>query len=347
MLRITSTATDSPEFTVPLHGIGTTDSQGDDSYLQPDKPQVDVLFVVDNSGSMSEEQELIANNFTSFIQTAVTLDSDYHLGVVIPDVESEWTGKFFSCSSNRFITASQPASEQQSQFECNVRTSSSGRPGADNKEASLEAARKALDYPNQDPNTHDDYNDGFLREAAKLYLVIVTDENDQSDGPVDLYIDFFRNLKGEGNADLLNISAITGDPPSGCPVGSSQMTAMENQYDVDAVNATNGMFESICNPDWSGMLANLGLDVFNARSQFQLSRPADSSTIQVTSCPTCTCPAEGDFSCRQCCSGCATVSQDASNGWSFDGSVNAVTFHGTSVPGPSQCVEVEYQAICY
>ena len=72
---------------------------------------------------------------------------------------------------------------------------------------SIEAARNALDYPNIS-----DFNDGFYREDAKLYIIAVTDEADQSDGTPMQYVDFFRNLKGVGNPDLLNISAISGPP---------------------------------------------------------------------------------------------------------------------------------------
>ena len=45
------------------------------------------------------------------------------------------------------------------------------------------------------------------------------------------YVDFFRNLKGIGNPDLLNISAIAGPPPNGCS------TADANDFDQEAVTA--------------------------------------------------------------------------------------------------------------
>ncbi len=323
LLEIQSTDDNEEYFTVSLGAIGTTDSEGFDTYQQPQRPTVDVLWVIDDSGSMGDEQDDLANNFDSFIATAVSLDTDYHIGVVATDVESEWAGKLYHCNdSNRFIKDSQPPAQQEAQFRCWVKTADFDRPHSDGQEAPLQAARLALDYPNVD-----DYNAGFLRNEATLYVILVTDEPDQSNGPYELYVDFFQNLKGVGNPDLLNISAISGPPPNGCT------TAAENQYDFDAVNAAGGEFRSICTADWSDLINDLGLDVFNARRQFPLDRPATASTIEVRVC---------DLG-----GSCSAVGQDATDGWVFDAGANAVVFNGASIPGPGETVEVEYVAVCF
>lgn len=50
--------------------------------------QVDILFVVDNSGSMSEEQRRMADSFPNFVQGLDIAGLDYRIGVVTTDVES-------------------------------------------------------------------------------------------------------------------------------------------------------------------------------------------------------------------------------------------------------------------
>src|SRR5688500_14567368 len=58
-------------------------------------PPVNVVFVVDNSGSMAEEQQKLGENFASFIQHFTALNLDYKLAVVTTDVEAEdESGKF-------------------------------------------------------------------------------------------------------------------------------------------------------------------------------------------------------------------------------------------------------------
>lgn len=50
--------------------------------------QVDILFVVDNSGSMSEEQRKMADSFRNFMQGTGLPGLDYRIGIVTTDVES-------------------------------------------------------------------------------------------------------------------------------------------------------------------------------------------------------------------------------------------------------------------
>lgn len=323
VLEIISTDDNEEYFTVSLAANGTYDDQGVDDFTQPLRPMVDVLWVVDDSGSMGEEQQNLANNFSSFINSATALDTDYHLGVISTYVEGEEGGMLYACSGPLWISDTQAIGEQQNQFRCNVKTTDWPRPNSDSQEAGLQAARLALDYPHIDG-----HNAGFYREEAKLYIIIVTDEVDQSDGTPQQYVDYFRNLKGLGNPDLLNISAVSGLPPDGCE------TAESNQPDYDAVNLVGGQFRSICTPDWSDMISALGLDVFNARQQFPLSRPATAPTIAVTVCDA------GATNCQ-------SVPEDSQNGWTFDPELNAITFHGTSVPGPGEEIHVEYTAVCY
>jgi len=50
--------------------------------------QVDILFVIDNSGSMSEEQKRMAESFPNFVQGLDIAGLDYRIGIVTTDVES-------------------------------------------------------------------------------------------------------------------------------------------------------------------------------------------------------------------------------------------------------------------
>lgn len=55
--------------------------------------QVDILFVVDNSGSMSQEQRRMANSFPNFVQGLDIAGLDYRIGIVTTDVESKTNPK--------------------------------------------------------------------------------------------------------------------------------------------------------------------------------------------------------------------------------------------------------------
>ena len=180
----------------------------------------------------------------------------------------------------------------------------------------LQAARIALDVPAVTMQ-----NAGFLRQDARLAVIIVSDEEDQSDGSVNLYIDFFRNIKGFANRQLVTVSAIAGDVPGGCA------TAAEARRYRDAVVALGGQFESICSTSWSQMLQNIGLGVFTLRQAWTLSRPADPSSITVR--------VNG-----------MVVSRSSMNGWTFDPASNTVNFHGSAIPAPGATIEIQYGTLC-
>ena len=55
-------------------------------------------------------------------------------------------------------------------------------------------------------------NQGFLREQASLFLIMVSDEDDKSYGPVAYYNRLFEGYKGPGNEALISVSAIVSLP---------------------------------------------------------------------------------------------------------------------------------------
>ncbi|MCA9551454.1 MAG: choice-of-anchor D domain-containing protein [Myxococcales bacterium] len=309
--------------TVPLAGEGTTNSSQTDIFDQLTDNKIDILWVVDDSGSMSEEQNLLAQNFSSFISFADGLGVDYQVGVTTTEVNDPATsGVLWGCSGfNKIIRASDANRVAAFQCAANVTNPPNGnsRPnpgGSDEQEAGLQAARFALDVPNVTGA-----NAGFLRQDARLAVIMVSDEEDQSDGSVNLYIDFFRNLKGFRNPQLVSVSAIAGDVPGGCA------TAEAGTRYQQAVQALGGQFGSVCSSSWNAMLQNIGLGVFALRSSWTLSRQADPATITVR--------VNG-----------ASVPQNAANGWTYDPASNSVSFSGTAIPPPGARIEVQYGAIC-
>ena len=73
---------DAQNLAVPLSGQGTSTGHQQDSFHQPDRPMSDILWVVDNSGSMSDKQQLLSNNAPRFMQVVQSQSVDYHIAVV-------------------------------------------------------------------------------------------------------------------------------------------------------------------------------------------------------------------------------------------------------------------------
>jgi len=178
-------------------------------------------------------------------------------------------------------------------------------------------------------------NGGFLRDNAKLHVIIVTDEPDQSRGPTDLYVDFFRNLKGFRNESLVAVSAIAKRDGQTCNRDDADVG--DERYEA-VVDALNGRFQSLCDQDWSGSMRALGGDSIGLQVEFFLSRAATESSLSV-------CVRSG--SSTAACQPVAATTDGAPNGWFYDPAANSVVFNPGSVPPRGSRVEVRYDAFCF
>jgi len=146
--------------------------------LQQVAGKLDILFVIDNSGTMQEEQGKIAANFGAFIAELIGeetqgTDVDYQIGVVTTDVEADGCRLRAGDGDprHRIINAEDDrdywTDERIRQvFAANIQPHIGG-----SFEQGLEAMRCGLEHPD---------NAGFLRPDSKLAIVFVTDENDCS-----------------------------------------------------------------------------------------------------------------------------------------------------------------------
>jgi len=333
-LYIESDASNTQLLAVPLFGRGTTTDSQHDIFHQPEQVMSDVLFVVDNSGSMSEEQNALASNFSSFINYALTLNVSFQIGVITTEVNDAETnignpardiypGVLVQAPGRpKIITNNTP--DITGAFADNARV---GTCCSDEQEAGLEAAWMALSPGYIDEPSK---NGGFLREDAKLYIIFLSDEQDQSQGDPDFYVDFFSSIKGYRNTERMAASAIVGDDPNGCGNG----TAESGSRYIEVANRTGGIFQSICSSNWAQALQNLGLDAFAAIREFPLSRPADSGTITVT--------VDGQNVPKASCNDCDACA----DGWVYYPDTNTICFGANYVPGRGATIEVDYTAVC-
>lgn len=67
---------------------------------------VDILFVIDNSGSMAEEQARLARNFPAFITALDTMQADYRIGVTTTDVTHPGCGSGGSPENGNLVLRS-------------------------------------------------------------------------------------------------------------------------------------------------------------------------------------------------------------------------------------------------
>ncbi len=295
-----------------------------DVFVQEPKADVDILWVVDNSPSMAEEQDRVANGFEAFMAGVLDSGTDFHVGVVTTDVDLDNPTRGQLVGDTPFLTVDD---DYLADFQDRVRV---GIDGSD-KERGLEAARMALTEP-----LASGANFGFLREEATLALIFVSDENDCSDDwsledqpasacydqqdhlvPVRDYIDAFRALKPHDVPVL--VSAIVG------PDVADRCADSWPGYRYQAVaDATGGVVGDICETDYGSLMEQMGLVVSGVLTVFNLTYVPVEETIEVV--------VDDEL-----------IPEDPVQGWQYDAEYNTIRFDGKYVPPRGTTISVSYE----
>ena len=239
----------------------------EDRIVQVTVPSVDVLWVIDNSCSMTEEQQALTDNFDKFVQYFVGSGLDYHIGVVSTDWDNDsgdHRGKLQSSGGQKWID--DQTTNPEGIFRDMAVLGTWGSPYEKGR-AQVYGALELLG---------DSYNSGFYREDAYLAVVAISDEDDYSgSSPISLneFIPWLQNLKPED--DKVSFSSIVG-PVGGCD------TAIETGHEYLAVTEAIGGIEwSICNPNWDQALEELGMQAAGLKREFYLSQVPVVDTVNV------------------------------------------------------------------
>ncbi|MFT4977158.1 MAG: hypothetical protein ACI8S6_003063, partial [Myxococcota bacterium] len=166
-----------------------------DSFVQPAREGgVDILWVVDDSASMYEEQAQLEAHADSFISYLSAVPVDFRLGVTSTDLSVEEPGVLVGPQ------LSPETPELAAAFAGQIRHDDDGS----RDEMGFEAAALASDP--------EGINADFSRAGADLEVIFFSDEDDSSG------LDALSLLESLERArdGMVVVNAIVGDPPSGC-----------------------------------------------------------------------------------------------------------------------------------
>lgn len=276
---------------------------------------VDILWVIDDSGSMANQRRTLNRNFTAFLARLRELKVDYQIGVTSTNFADN--GKLRGVT--KIISNLTP--DAGAIFETNTTFPSSRT----RWEQGLRMAQFAVSPPNTaaDGGT----NAGFLRTNAALAVIVVSDEDDSSFGTPDYYARVFQASKGKGNESLVSFSTIAGTTPVGCtPAGEENFygSLADPAFRYAAVSTkTGGIVGSICDASFENTLIQIAEALNTLRRVFPLTLLPVGGTLTVK--------VNG-----------VTIPQDPVNGWQYRADTNSVVFFGTYIPPPGAEIRLEY-----
>lgn len=300
----------------------------------------DILFVIDDSGSMGQEQDNLVNNFTHFAQFLFDSGVDYHIGIVRG-------GESSGPTPTGELVGFPPYIHPETEFGINVFTQTVaglGTDGGSGCESGLEAAYQALTEPNLST-----FNDGFYREEALLTVVVVTDEDDHGNdrdcerptADPEVWADWVRDLKGD--PDRINVGIIAGFDtvdnvtPVDCESDGLGFADAGSRY-AHLLQVISGVSWSICNDDWSAVLTELGLGAAGLSLQFNLTRVPEWDITDADGDNIIDEPRLELLIDRLDGAGLVNVepiwsaTPDATNPWDYDRARNAVLFTVNTIP---------------
>lgn len=248
----------------PTLGLGLGCSENDlakfgteDRFLQGgEEVSADILFVVDDSASMTEEQTRLGQNFSAFVDVLSGTFADWQIGVITTDPDEH------GALHGSILTPDTPLLDEAFAAAVDV-----GNEGSRDEQGLLTSALAIS--PSLNP--------GLVRSNSALNVVYVSDEDDHSPDVVEIYLAVLTGAAGTGG---FRAHALVGDLPEGCVSGTSAADA-GTRY-LEAVGATDGWSDSICADDYSALLARVGLDVAGWDTTFYLDRVPDPETLEVT-----------------------------------------------------------------
>lgn len=243
-----------------------------DAITQVTVPAVDVLFVIDNSCSMEEEQRALRQSFPEFMTYFLGSGLDYHVGVVSTDMDrsNRDAGVLIGDSSggSSYIDPSYSEDDAVASFSDRATLGTMGSGTEKGKDAAWSALVTNVDGANA----------GFYRDDADLSVIIISDERDQStDVSVNEFSNWLLGLKPDGS---VYFSSIVGPSPNGCSSGNGSAEAGVGYIEV--TDRVGGIEWSICESDWSELLTELGLLAAGLKHEFFLSLVPVEATIEVS-----------------------------------------------------------------
>jgi hypothetical protein len=311
-----------------------------DQFEQNSSLSLDLLWVIDNSGSMQPYQQSLSSNFSAFISEFTNIDVDFQMGVTSTDICSGDTevpleqatcpnsnqGTGLQGSLNSFNGAKVIRHDDANidyLFRRLVNLGTNGSSFEHGLSASYLAIQKSLAGANR-----------LSREDSFLAVVIVSDENDDGVGlsaddeqginyweqGLTRYRfeaqDLISTLTDELGHRRFSISSVVGTSDSGsnCP---NRQTEIGSEY-LLASELTGGMKLNICTSDWAYDLQKLAENIQDQISSFDLSSTPIEGSIEVK------------------------VNNSPTVNWTYDSSRNLLFFSQQHLPSAGSKIEIKY-----
>ena len=276
----------------------------------PAPKTVDVLFVVDNSGSMQTHQKNLAAAAPVLVKELMDQSIDFHAGVVTTTMDPPW-GKEKTPSQGQMLGT--PVSIDRSMPNAGELLIQRLVPGTDGggTERHFDAILAALTEPLRSGG-----NAGFFRANAGLAVVVLTDADDQSQVSPDDFVASLKNIKAATGGAVTIQGLIV---PSTTPEQECSRNGEEKPAKIEmAIKALGGEAFSLCAKQYADNIRSIGKSIANVSSKYV---GVSGKRIRLPSAP--------EFETITVTYGSQVIAKgDATRGWVFNANSNEIQIGG-------------------
>jgi len=295
--------------------------------------QADVLFVVEGSGAMDQQQryQAVSSQAPDMVKILNNAKLDYHIAVttMTPRFQDPQTqtmvgdgGQFISHGDNFPLVLDSSISDVGDVLANRLSFNSN------DFISPINFGRLAVKNALSDPLLTKQ-NANFLRPQALLNIIFISskedDVNNQSDLDLVQFLDQLKPPLPTGQRSWLAhyVGVLSNSPTDECASGQWNYRSAGLKF-LQVVTASKGTSSTICASDLTLAVQNVRARILEVVTQYYIDQKPNVSTIRVYEAG-------------------VLVPQDATNGWTYDDSIQSLVFHGTAIPPDGTPFHVDYK----
>jgi hypothetical protein len=310
--------------------------------------QIDILWVVDNSGSMGPLQTNMVNNFNSFISDFQNKNYDFRMAVTTSDAykADPTLNGYVASNSSLSLFRDGVGSNHTGVFVIVPTTPNLTNTFVTNATQGANGSGDERVFSSFRAAMNNKSNPSFLRSNSFFAIIILSDEDDFSGNgrcegcgtdhnynastldTVATYESFLDTLtQTTGAYRRWNANAITVlDSTCLAQHQSQSPSSIIGARYIQMANDTSGVLGSVCDASYANSLSAIETHIAELSTQFFLGQVPQVNTIVVS--------VNGVF-----------VPQDPNNGWTYNSAANSIVFHGSAIPAQGATITVDFTPV--
>lgn len=240
-----------------------------DEFRLPARQAIDILFMVDHSGSMDDNKAQINRNIKQFFSTLKAFNIDYHVGITSTSNQIvDEAGIVYPYADIPYIN--DQVINPEIYFSMMMISSMLGG-----------IAETAIDALYASLSINFDKNKEFYRNNTPLHVIVISDENDQSTyKTANQLISLLKTYERDNqtNVDVSSIITLASEVNCSDTYGINGTPGYRYMY---LTKVMDGQIINICDENWSNILTDLALYSIDLKYEYVLNNKPIVDTIIV------------------------------------------------------------------